>query len=51
MATTHDHTHGPVPSDSDASENEGVNRTLLIQGAIFGGIVVLLLIASFFDLI
>ncbi len=51
MATTHDHTqHGPVPSDSDASE-KGMGRTLIVQGAILGGIVVLLLIAAFFDLI
>ncbi len=52
MATTHDHTqHDPVQSDSDAPETEGNDRTLLIQGAILGGIVVFLLIAAFFDLI
>ncbi len=51
MATTHDHTHDPIPSDSEASETEGLNKTLLLQGAILGGIVVLLLIAFFFDLI
>jgi len=51
MATTHDHTPGPVHPGADESENEGANKTLLVQGAIFGGIVVLLLIASFFDLI
>ncbi len=51
MATTHDHdTHGPIP-DPDAPEKEGTDKTLLVQGAILGGIVVLLLIASFFDLI
>ena len=52
MATTHDHpTHDPAPPDLDAPEDEGMNKTLLVQGAILGGIVVLLLIASFFDLI
>ena len=52
MATTYDQeTHGTVPSDSVAPEYEGMNRTLLIQGAILGGIAVLLLIAAFFDLI
>lgn len=52
MDTTHDHpTHDPTTSDSDAPEDEGTNKTLLVQGAILGGIVALLLIASFFDLI
>lgn len=48
MATTHDNTHGPLPSDP---EEKGADKTLLIQGAILGGIVVLLVIASLFDLI
>jgi hypothetical protein len=50
MATTHDHTHGPV-SGPDAPETEGMNRTLIIQGAILGGIVILLVLASVFDVI
>ena len=50
MATTNDHTHDPV-SDSDAPETEGLNKTLIIQGAILGGIVILLVLASIFDLI
>ncbi len=50
MATTHDHdTHGPIP-DPDTPD-QGMSKTLLVQGAILGGIVVLLLLASFFDLI
>lgn len=50
MATTHDHdTHGPIPGPD--SSDRGMKKTLIVQGAILGGIVVLLLIASFFDLI
>jgi hypothetical protein len=50
MATTHDHdTHGPI-ADSDSSD-QGLSKTLLVQGSILGGIIVLLVIASFFDLI
>ena len=52
MATTHDHTHhGPTSSGSDSSETEGANRTLMIQGAILAAIIVLLVIASYFDMI
>ena len=48
MATTHDNTHG---SGSDSPETEGMNKTLIVQGAILGGIIVLLVLASIFDLI
>ena len=50
MATTNDHAHGP-DSGPDEPESEGMNRTLIIQGAIIGGIVVLLVLAFLFDLI
>ncbi len=52
MATTHDHdTHGPIQSGSNAPETESPDRTLIYQGAILGGIVVLLVLASLFDVI
>ena len=52
MATKHDHiTHDPVQSGQDAPKPEGSDKTLLVQGVILGGIVLLLVIASFFDLI
>ena len=50
MATTHDNTHGSG-SGSDSPETEGMNKTLIVQGAILGGIIVLLVLASIFDLI
>ena len=50
MATKHDDTHGPV-SGTDVPESEGMNKTLIIQGAIFGGFILLLVLASVFDLI
>ncbi|NQV83141.1 MAG: hypothetical protein HQ494_04905 [Rhodospirillales bacterium] len=47
MATTHDHSHhGPEPSGSGEQDH-----TLLVQGAILIGIVILLVLASFFDVI
>ncbi len=50
MATTHDHdTHSPI-SGPDSSD-QGMSKTLLVQGAILGGIVVLLVIASLLDVI
>ena len=51
MAITHDQSHGSVQSGSDASDSGEKDNTLLVQGAILGGIVVLLLILSFFDVI
>jgi len=51
MATAHDQSHGPVHSGSDASDSGDKDNTLLVQGAILGGIVVLLLILSFFEVI
>ena len=46
MATAHDNTNSP-----DSPETEGMNKTLIVQGAILGGIIVLLVLASIFDLI
>jgi len=52
MATTHDHSHhDQIHTGSDAPESGEQGHTLLVQGAILGGIVVLLLLASFFDVI
>jgi hypothetical protein len=52
MATTHEHSQAHIPSGSDdASGSKEKDHTLVVQGAILGGIVVLLLIASFFDVI
>ena len=48
MATTHDNTHG---SGSDSPETEGMHKALIVQGAILGVIIVLLVLASIFDLI
>ena len=48
MATTHDNTHG---SGSDSPKTEGMSKALIVQGAILGGIIVLLVLASIFDLI
>ncbi len=50
MTTTHDNNHGS-DSGPDSPENEGMNKTLIVQGAILGGIIVLLVLASIFDLI
>ena len=50
MATTHDNTDGPE-SDPDSPKTKGMNKTLIVQGAILGGIIVLLVPASIFDLI
>ena len=50
MATTHDHDkHGPI-AESDSSD-KGMSKTLLVQVSILGGIIILLVIASFFDMI
>ena len=46
MTTTPDNTHG-----SNTPVSEGMNKTLIVQGAILGGIIVLLVLASIFDLI
>ncbi len=51
MAITHDQSHGPAPSGPDAPDSGEKDNTLLVQGAILGGIVVLLVILSFFDVI
>ncbi|MBC8338435.1 MAG: hypothetical protein H8E39_07065 [Alphaproteobacteria bacterium] len=51
MPITHDQSHDSIPSNSGETGSGGNDRTLLVQGAILGGIVVLLLLASFFDVI
>ncbi len=51
MAITHDETHGPADSGSDAPDSGEKDNTLLVQGAFLVGIVALLLILSFFDVI
>ena len=51
MAITHDETPGPADSGSDAPDAVKNDNTLLVQGAILVGIVALLLILSFFDVI
>jgi hypothetical protein len=38
-------------SGPDSPKTEGMNKTLIVQGAILGGIIVLLVLASIFDLI
>ena len=41
MATTHDHKHDTTPSE------EGMGKTLLLQGAVLAGIVLLIVIVTF----
>ena len=50
MATTHDNSDGP-DTGPDSPKTEGMNKTLIVQGVILGGIIVLLVLASIFDLI
>ena len=48
--STHENMSGPVPSDSDRSEQD-LSATLKKQGIIIGAIAVALLIAALFGLI
>ena len=41
MATTHDHMDDTTPSE------EGMGKTLLLQGAILGGIILIIVIVTF----
>ena len=52
MATTHEHSQDHISSRSDeAPGSKKLDHTLLVQGAILGGIVILLLVASYFEVI